>query len=280
MRVNKRAGARARPATSHLRVLLVLALALLCALSASAAKKVPEKVLKALSSDDVRVRVAAVVAVSKSGADNARQILEAMLKRDESAPVRAACVEGLARIGDPLALPAVKAALDDKAALVRKVARGAIVTLEAKIAKSYKKPVDMPVPIDLSDVRDLSNAGFPGLDKALQKRLVEEMLKDSRRHWQVSTAPLQRGYGLLAKVRSIEPFRQGDVEGLEVTCDITVVKLPDKALRLSLTATAAAGVKGKLRDSARASIAMDGIEACAPALAKDFLDYAFQRPGP
>lgn len=258
----------------------MLACALLWALGASAEKRVPAKVLKALQSDDVRVRVAAVVAVSKSGAEDARQTLERQLKHDASPPVRAACVEGLARVGDPLALPAVKAALDDKAALVRRVAREAVTTLEGKIAKSYKKPDGMPVPVDVSDVRDLSGAGLPGLDKALQKHLVEELLKDERRHWQVSTAPLKQGYGLLAKVRSVTPFSQGNVEGLEVACDITVVKLPDKALRLSLTATAAAGVRGKLKENAKAGVIQDGIAACGNALAKDFLDYAFQRPGP
>lgn len=285
IRVNKRGRVSQRPAIRlrprpRAALWLVLASALLWALAASAAKTVPAKVMRALESDDVRVRIAAVVAVSKSGAENARAILEAKLKSDESPPVRAACVEGLARIGDPLALPAVKAALEDKAALVRKVAREAVVTLEAKIATSYKKPNEMPVPVDVSDVRDLSDAGIPGLDKALQKHLVENLLRDERRNWQVSTAPLKQGYGLLVKVRSITPFAQDDIEGLEVACDITVVKLPDKALRLSLTATAAAGVRGKLKESAKASVAMDGIQACAAALAKDFLDYAFQRPGP
>ncbi len=278
--VNTRARRPPRPWIRRSRLFLALIATLLWALAASAAKEVPPRVLEALGSDDVRVRVAAVVAVSKSGAPNARLILEAMLKKDESAPVRAAAIEGLARVGDPLSLPVVKAAQNDKAALVRKVARKAATTLEAKVARAYKEPEGMAVPIDLSDVRDTSGSGLPGLDKALQKRLVEELLKDSRRDWQVSTAPLKKGYGLFAKVRSITPFSQGGVQGLEVTCDITVVKLPGKALRLSLTATAAAGVKGKLREAQRASIVDDGIEACAPALAKDFLDYAFQRPGP
>lgn len=236
--------------------------------------------LEALGSDDVRMRAAAVVAVSKSGADNARLILETVLKTDKSPPVRAAAAEGLARLGDPLALPALKRALNDKAALVRRVARESVAALEVKVTRAYKKPEGMAVPIDLSDVRDLSGAGVSGVDKALQRGLVEQLNKDSRRNWQVSTKPLKSGYGLLAKVRSIKPFRQGGIEGLEVTCDVTVVKLPGKALRLSLTATAAAGVKGRMRESAKASVIMDGVAACAPALAEDFLDYAFQRPGP
>lgn len=278
--VNTRARAGARARICRVFAALALSWALLLAFSAAAASAVPPKVLEALGSDDVRVRVAAVVAVSKSGADNARLILETVARKDPAPPVRAAAIEGLERLGDPLALAAVRAALDDKAALVRKVARQAVAVLEAKTVAAYKRPGGMPVPIDLSDVRDLSGAGLPGLDKQLQSRLVEELNKDARRNWQVSTTPLKQGYGMLAKVRSITPFTQGDVSGFEITCDVTIVKLPGKALRLSLTATAAAGRKGKVNDDAKAGIASDGIDACAPALAKDFLDYAFQRPGP
>ncbi|MFZ9888216.1 MAG: HEAT repeat domain-containing protein [Myxococcota bacterium] len=250
----------------------------------------PPKVLNALRADDDRVRVAAVVALTKSRADNARQLLEAVAAGDPAAVVRAAAVEGLGRLGDPLALPAARAALDDEAELVQRAARKVIVVLE-RAAKQHPRrgrdpgadgsttPQGLSVTVDVSNVEDLSSAGIPGLAARLQQRLLEELKRDRRRPWDVQSSPQTSGYGLLARNRSVTPFQDEGMEGLEVHCDVTVVQLPSKSIRLSLRAAAAAGVDGELGDDMRSSLAADGVDACAPALAKDFLDYAVERAG-
>lgn len=266
------------------RVRFAMALAcLLCALIAGPAhaKKVPAKVLSALSHSSVRVRIAAVVAVSKSGADNARQVLEKVVRTDKAAPVRAAALEGLERIGDPEALPTVQGALSDKSALVKKVARRAQAKLKAARSSRMAPTASGPaIPVDLSAVEDASGAGYPGLAALLQSEIQRNIEKNKRRDWRVSTSRLKKGYGLIARLKEVRPFSQDGVNGLESRCEMTVVKLPGKALRLSLRANAAAGVQGDLRDSSKPRIVKDGVRACAAALAGDFVEYAFSRPTP
>jgi hypothetical protein len=58
---------------------------------------------------------------------------------------------------------------------------------------------------------------------------------------------------------------------------MTLVELPGKILRLTSSATAAAGVDGEIPPSMEKELATDAINACAPSLAKDFIDYAQQR---
>jgi hypothetical protein len=225
------------------------------------------------------VRIAAVVATSKSGGSNARALLELRARTDVAAPVRAAAIEGLERIGDPASLGAVRAALKDKSALVRKLAKRARIVLEAKKKSAERRGAGGPaVVVDLSDVTDGTNGAYPDLAKRLQAAVKRAIESDTRRNWKVSTTPRKKGYGLITRVRAIEPFSQGAVNGLEVRCEMTVVKLPSKALRLSLRANAAAGVSGPLKDKSKPGLVSDGINACAPALAKDFVDYAFSRP--
>jgi hypothetical protein len=251
--------------------------------AAAAAAPLSAKIADKLHADSVRVRISAVVAASKSGADNARSLLEAKLRDDKAAPVRAAAVEGLERIGDPAALAAVRKARKDKSALVRRLAERAVTVLQAKKKAGLRRSPSSQgpaVPIDLSDVTDLSGGQYGDVASALRAQVKAGIESDSRRAWKVSTSPLRKGYGLITRVRAIKPFSQGGVNGLEVRCEMTVVKLPGKQLRLSLRANAAAGVQGELREQSKPGLVRDGIKACAPALAKDFVDYAFARPPP
>lgn len=268
---------------------LACACALLCA-AVSVAAPPPPKVLSALRADDERVRVAAVVALAKSRADNARQLLESVAASDSAPVVRAAALEGLGRLGDPLALPAARAALEDKAELVQRAAEKVIVVLERAAKRRPPRPDGSPrepgiaaqgpsFTLDVSNVEDLSAAGLPGLADRLQQRLIDALRRDRRKPWDVQSSPQSSGYGLLARVRSVKPFRDDGMEGLEVNCDVTVVQLPSKSIRLSLRAAAAAGVDGDLDDGMRPGLADDGVDACAAALAKDFLDYAVERAG-
>jgi hypothetical protein len=261
---------------------LVGALLLCAAVASSPAMAQPvlqPKLLQALGSEKVRVRIAAVVAVSKSGADNARPILEKMLQ-DKAAPVRAASLEGLERIGDPKAIAAIRPLVSDKSALVKKIAARALKTLEAKKKVKARAASGPIIRVDLSDVVDESGAGVDGLAAMLRADMVRIVEADGRRNWQLVKGGKKKGYGLITRIRKPKPFKQGDVEGLQVRCDMTVVRMPGKALRLSLNATAGAGVKGKLNPERKPELVKDAVKACAPSLAKDFLDYAFSRPPP
>lgn len=250
----------------------------LAAAQTAQAEGLSPKLLEKLESSSVRVRIAAVVAVSKSGAKNARGILEKALLEDKTVPVRAAAAEGLGRLGDPKALPAIERALQDPSGLVKKVARAARAKLKSSASRAAS-PVSGPaIGVDLSDVDDISKAGFDGLAAQLQREVKKNIEANRRRNWQVSTTPRKKGYGLITRVRSIKPFSQDGVNGLDVRCEMTVVKLPSKALRLSLRANAAAGVQGKLSSKSKPGLARGGITACSKALAEDFIDYAFSRP--
>lgn len=273
------------PSRAHIaRALALAGIVVLLSAGRSAAEAIPPKVLAALESRSVRVRVTAVVAVSKSQDPNARVILEGMLK-DEAEPVRAAALEGLQRVLDPASLPAVKALEKDKSALVRRLAGETTALLEARrraLARAKQKQPGAPatgkaVVVELGPARDMSSRAPAGALDSLRGLVSYAVRTDRRRAVQVESAGVDKGYGLMLAIRSIEPFSQGAANGLEVRCELTVVELPSKALRLSLAATAAAGVEGALDPETEKSLVADAVQACAPALGKDFSDWLAKR---
>ncbi len=241
----------------------VLLLAIVVLTSTSAAAAVPQKLKEGLASSSTKVRIIAIAGISKTGDAEARVLLEPLLT-DAEASVRAAAVDGLANIKDPAALPALRWLQADPDPAVRKVVGRALATLEALV-----------INVDIGDVEDLSDSGIPGLVALLQGG-VEKELQTSMPTLGVKRGGVVKGYGLLLKIRSVKRSKQGGSGVLEIKCDMTLIELPGKILRLSSSATAGAGVDGDIPPSMEKELAQDAINACAPSLAKDFIEFAQQ----
>lgn len=241
-----------------------LLLALLTAWAEPSLAAVPQKLKDALGSSSTKVRIIAAASVAKSGDAEARGLLEKLL-RDPEATVRAAAVDGLAAIKDPGALPALRALKNDPDDAVRAIVGRGLLTLEALV-----------IHVDIGDVEDLSGGSVPGVLPLLQNG-VEAELRSALPGFSIQRGGVVKGYGLLLKIRSIKRSKQDGNGILEIKCDMTLVELPGKILRLTSSATAGAGVDGDIPKAMEKELATDAINACAPALAKDFIDYAQQR---
>lgn len=274
---------------------LALLLLLPAALAAAPVRAdLPPKVLVALEDKRVRVRITAVVAVSKSGDKRARRILEGMLG-DPDDGVRAAAAEGLERLGDPAARPALEKLRKDKSPLVRKMVDRALAALAAPAPDALAEPSAAapdeagvaPAPaavpagprvtVEVTAVQDLSGALPEDVKRLLHDEVKAAIGKSPRIQATVVEKGATEGYALQLRVRSVKEAKQGEVSLLEVRCEMTLLALPQNALRLSSRATAGAGVEGSLHDALRAELLRDGVKACAPELAQDFVDYAATR---
>ena len=195
----------------------------------------------------------------------------------ESAAVRKAAVMALGDRGDSAADgPLTAIASADKSAEVREEAKRARVKLRPRLpADTAKIVVEVPaVTLLATDVP--AEAG-----DALTKIVRTSITADPRRPFLVKeTVEGEKGYGVLVAIRSVTTSKQGTVNVVEVKCELTLLALPNRSLRLSSSATAAAGIEGTLDAETRTELIHDAIGACGPALAEDFLDYATSRPAP
>jgi hypothetical protein len=243
----------------------LIALLLAFSVENAHAAGIPAKVKKALEATSPKVRIAAVVAISKSKAPEARELLEAMLA-DKETTVRAAAIEGLGTLGDPAALPAITRAAKETDSTVASAAKSTMMLLESRRTR-----------VDLSDVGDLSGKNYKGLSELLEKGVAETVAKQGGPSYVLVKDQNGKGYGLGLKVRTIKQKSQPGANLVEVKCDMTIVELPSKALRLASSATSAAGIEGPISPRMEEELSRDAVAACAPALAKDFLDYMTMR---
>lgn len=281
------------------------------------------RILVALESRSVKVRVAAVGALSQSTDGNARVILEGMLD-DSSAAVRAATLDALARLGDTAAIDAVSDRTKDKDRMVAGAAQRALETLrtkqaalaaaeaaqaaaaEAPAAPTTPQPAQDATPVrsarrkptrratrekrkltqakkgavlvSIANVKDASGSGIKGLGRGLQNALGRAIERDRRMAFDAKRSGVKSGYAVSARIARVREYQQGNARILELKCKMTVAQMPGRILRLSANATAAAGIEGtSLSPAERKELAADALKACAPALAKDFTDYAYKK---
>jgi hypothetical protein len=254
--VKQRAPARGRRCA---RAVFCLLLALGTSTTATAA--IPRALRDALTNKSARVRILGVTGVARSGDGEAPVLLQGMLA-DPDPSVRVAVVDGLVKLKNPAALGALRTLAGDGDATVRTAAARAVAALEK-----------MVVVVDTGDVEDLSNKSVPGLLPLLQDG-VEKALRDALGPTVVvRRGSVERGYGAVLKLRSLRRLVEGGNGAIEVKCDVTLVELPGKILRFTSSATASAGVDGALPKSMERELATDGINACAPSLAKDIGAY-------
>ena len=249
------------------------AVALLFPLSAFA-QNVPDKVKAALDSRSSRVRIAAIAAISKSKAIDAQGLIETKLK-DDTATVRAAAVEALARIGNSKSIALVKQMRTDKSKLVKKIVEQSLVILEAK-QRSAKSP---RVKVRVFDVLNTTGLDLGDAEKQFRTLVDGALNNETRRRFELQDDAKSKGYGLMLKISAMKPFAQDAVKGVQVDCEVTVVELPSKNLRMNSRATTGAGIEGDLSDKMKVELTGDAISACAPALVEDFVDFIVKLEG-
>lgn len=245
-------------------LLPILLVGLAFAVPTSAA--VPARLKDGLSSSSVKVRVIAVAAVAKTKDPEAAALLRPMLA-DPEAAVRAAAVDGLVLLKDAGAAAAIAKLKDDPDAAVRAV-----------VGRGLPKLAGALIQVDTGDLSDLSGKASPELLERFRSTFEAELQKQAG-GVNIQRGGVQKGLGAMLKIRSITKGSDGANEFIEVKCDLTLVELPGKILRVSSTANAAAGVEGTMPARMELELAKDGVDACAPSLAKDFADYVVTRAG-
>ena len=147
--------------------------------------------------------------------------------------------------------------------------------VRAVVGRAIPKMADGLMQVDTGELSDLSGQASPELLDRLRSIFETELKKMAP----VATkrGGVGKGLGAMLKIRSITKGSDGTNEFLEVKCDLTLVELPGKILRVSSTASAAAGVEGKIPSKMEPELARDAIDACAPSLAKDFAEYVLMR---
>jgi len=219
-----------------------------------------------LKSDSYKVRLIAVAAIAKTKDKEAAALIKPLLADKEPA-VRAAAVDGLALLKDVGSYDAVFALNNDADPAVRAVVTRALDALATNL-----------LAIDTGDATDLSGKATPAQVTKLQT-LFEAELKKLSKGVKAVHGGVTKGYGALLKIRSVTKTQDGGNEILQVKCDMTLVEYPGKVLRLTSSATAGAGVEGTISPKMEPDLLNDGLDACAPSLAKDFADYLENRLG-
>ena len=101
-------------------------------------KKINKIISKALSSDNMEIRIAAIGALGKSGDENAMHQLIGLLK-DPNATIRTAAVEALGTMGNGRSLEFVKQLLNSESdETVREKAKWAVNEIRVKVASEEK----------------------------------------------------------------------------------------------------------------------------------------------
>jgi HEAT repeats len=244
---------------------LVVGACVLFSAETHAQTSAPQKAIDGLQASSPKVRIVAISAIAKSKDPRARKLIEPLLT-DSDGAVRAAAVDGLGRLGDPAALGALEAIREDADTTVQKVLLRVLPVLEKK-----------RILVDIGEVQDITNNQVPGLMDELQAKVKAELERELGGAVTVRKGGVTKGYGLILGLRYIKQVKDGPNTILEVKCELTLVELPGKILRLSSNATAGAGVAGALPKRMEPELARDAVNACAPSLAKDFVDYARQR---
>ncbi len=238
----------------------------MCAMctASNAEAAVPARMRDGLSSSSMKVRLIAIAAIAKTRDLEAAALLRPLIA-DEAPLVRAAVIDGLAVLKDISAYTAIAGLQADPDPAVR-----------SSVKKALKLFDSTAVFVDIGDVADMSGRSFPGLRNRLQDKFETALNQLLKNNVIVARGGIEHGYGALLKIRAITA---GVTDGngiLEVKCDMTLVELPGKILRLTSSAAAAAGVEGKMSAKIEPELANDAVDACAPSLARDFADYIEQ----
>ncbi len=232
-----------------------------------------QRLVQLLSDPRYKIRIQAAAVLAKQGDPASRLPIEDLLD-DKHDLVRAAACDALATLDDPGALPALQAVLRDENDTVRRRARLAIRLLKATRKRAGQKDsAAAKVKIDM--VTDASKAGIAGLDQALRRGLEEGLQEHAD-----ALGKLRRRYQLIAQVRSVERKVSAKQSKVTVKCQITVVELPRRTMRLSTQVTAAAALDGRASKGELGGLAGDVAIGAGVELIREFSDWAVKQPPP
>lgn len=241
-----------------------------CLISCSHVQAQPAPITAALKSDKPRVKIAAMIALSKSRKKYARPLIVKMLK-DRDPSVRAAAAESLGILGDIKALSALRAH-NDVAPFVATHVERATVILEAKEKRQAGKNPNAKTVV-VMPVKDFSKKVPKNLLDKLHNGFIAGLRRERAIPFDVYKTQRKSGFGAILSIGSVDEMRQGALNILTVTCDMTVVKLPQNALQMQASATAGGGFKSALNTSQKRELMNDGITECIPSLLGDFVDF-------
>ncbi len=243
--------------------------------AAKKAEQAPKAATKKTAKKSVKSTVKDVLAAAALKGPKGTAALVVYLSAP-SAAVRKTAASKLGDRGDPSADAALAPLSKDKSAAVREAAKRARAKLHASSA-TVKKKIVVEVPLATALAEDVPPAATEQLTKLVRSAIIADPRRPFLIKEKVGKEP---GYSLLLTIRSATDGKQGNVNLVEARCELTLLALPARALRLSSSASAAAGIEGSMSKSERTELLGDAVGACAPALAADFLDYAISRPAP
>ncbi len=239
----------------------IVVLAVAAGLAPTPVAAVPPRLQEGLRSSSVKVRVLSVTALARTKDKDATALLRPLLGDPEPA-VRAAVVDALVALKDRDSIVSITRLKQDPDDTVRAVVHRA---LQALVVASVRLDVgDLSGQLSESHLRLLATTFADELSKAAPGVVVA---KDD----------VSRGYGALLRIRHVKKTSDGTGESITASCELTIVELPARALRLSLTADATAGVDGTISTSMMTELISDTIGACAPSLAQDAAGYLVSR---
>ncbi len=234
-------------------------------LSGAGRAAVPPSLRAGLHSTSLKARLLAITGVVKTRDAEAAALLAPLLT-DPAPAVRVATLVALSTLGDPIALDAATLCVDDPDAAVRAQATTTVRALQKRV-----------LDLELGEVRDVAGLAPAGQMPRLQSA-VDQSLRDALGSAvRMKRGGVTAGLGVKVTLRSLRQVVDNESTLIEVTCDATVVEIPGQVLRLTASATAAAGIEGKLTPALEAELAGDALQACAPVVAKDIADYVKKR---
>jgi len=291
---------------------LLAVLACVCAVSVSAAQDEHVLIRMLHEGQTFKVRARAAMALANADVELARPALEEALA-DPHQLVRVAAARALRELGDPRALPALRAASNTNAPAVQQAVRDAIAALVASQEAAHAALAPMPAAqaapakiawnrvryaVVLGEMRNQSRESDAALAPLLGERVADALSRVGRVAV-LSTAQLTDSLAVDLDRRNLRRFRvegvlndvrRGAAAGqLSVRCEISLLLLDEPARNLrSVLKGAATGVEPPLDPSASAAAqnrrltrrALDGAVKSALADAWATLEGASQRGGP
>ncbi len=217
-----------------------------------------------LKSPSFEARVAAIEALVAQREPGAVDAILPLL-RDSDPTVRWTACDGLDKLGDARALPALQAASTDEAPWVSERARDAVRSLSRD---TTRRPVG--VVLVKTVATDLSGGSVPGIAPELEKAAAFMISGPGLR---VATGVEEPSYQLTVTVQSIKETASDRETQVEVTGTATVTEQPGNLLRFTTRVGAGLAIGAKLPPAKRNEMILDGVRAVGQRLGEEAMQW-------
>lgn len=208
---------------------------------------------------DFRIRVQAALELGKRKSTGARLALERALG-DESSAVRAASAAALKSLGDPRALPSLRAAGNDRSEAVRNQVAAAVQALSVADSVSYI--------VGFGQVDGDRTVKGPAVGQTLERVARRRLSRLRGVHLKAGTeraAPSAPELMLDARVTRLDERRSGPTLEVSAKVDFVLSRMPGREIkgRLSGRATVHGDANAKNRARELQELQMQAVEAAA-----------------